>query len=264
MVKAILKLKCSTMMILALLLALSSAVHASKLDGAWRLTGYELQGQDVPASGVMIFADGYFAMVYTMKYQGWSGRGHGGRYRVSGNEITYTIPWWVQYVAGNLQVFKDEVEARGRIEQTGDTLVIRFASGSVQCFEKLPSKEGADDLAGAWLMDDYESPAKTGPATGLLIYSGDNFALMYTMEGENGKDGRAHAGSFQRDRQALTLSVRWSLQVVGGIGAVAESASSREINMMMGDNSLTMEFASGAIQKFHRAAKPGSSKSHPE
>ncbi len=240
-------------------LVASSTVHADGLDGAWSLEGYEFENKDVPVSGVMIFADGHFAMVYKMDHEGRSGRGHGGKYSLEGSEITFTIPWWVEHVAGKSQVMKDEVEAKGRVEQVGDFLVIRFASGSVQKLKKLTSGD-AGDLAGAWLMDSYESRAKTGPASGMMMFAGDHFTLFYTMTPEGGKDGRAHAGTYQRDGGAMTLSVAWSMQVVGGEGSVDEGSSSRKTKVTVAGDSLTLDLGGGSVQKFHRAGKGGASR----
>ena len=236
------------------LLASVSSVYADQLQGAWSLEGYEFENKDVPVSGVMIFADGHFAMGYAMDYEGRSGRGHGGTYSLEGNEITFVLPWWVEHVAGKSQVMKDKVEAKGRVEQVGDSLVIYFASGSTQKLKRLTSGD-AGDLAGAWLMDSYESRAKTGPASGMMMFAGKNFTLFYTMTPEGGKDGRAHAGTYQRDGGAMTLSVAWSMQVVGGEGSVDEGSSSRETKVTVAGDSLTVDLGGGSVQKFHRAGK---------
>jgi hypothetical protein len=239
------------MLVISILLLAAPSAFAGNIEGAWRLTEYEFQDKSVPASGVMIFADGYFAMVYKMDFEGESARAHGGTYNLTGDELSYTIPWWVEQVAGNPRVFDEEVLAKGQVEQFDDELVIRFASGSVQRFKKL-SPKGTEELTGAWLMDHYESRAKTGPASGLILYAGNNFALIYTMEGAGGKDGRAHAGTFQRNNGAMTLSVNWSLQVVGGVGSVDDTSSSRKTIATVTADSLVMELGGESVQNFHR------------
>lgn len=250
--------KCWMLVAMFLLVALPT-VYADGLEGAWSLEGYEFDNKDVPVSGVMIFADDHFAVVYKMDLDGRSGRGHGGRYSLEGDEITFIIPWWVEHVAGKSQVMKDEVEAKGRVEQVGDSLVIYFASGSVQKLKELSSGD-AGDLAGAWLMDSYESRAKTGPASGMMMFAGDSFTLMYTMEPDGEKDGRAHAGTYQRDGGAMTLSVAWSMQVVGGEGSVDEGSSSRKTKVTVAGDSLAMDLGGGSVQKFHRAGEGGASR----
>ncbi len=245
------------------LLVATPAVHADRLEGAWSLEGYQFENKDVPVSGIMIFADGHFSMVYKMDYESRSGRGHGGKYSLADDEITFMIPWWVEHVAGESQVMKDKIEAEGRVEQVGDLLVIRFASGSVQKLKKLTSGD-AGDLAGAWLMESYESRAKTGPPSGMMMFAGDNFTLTYTMKPEEGpegrKDGRAHAGTYQRDGGAMTLSVAWSMQVVGGEGSVDEVSSQRTTKVTVAGASLTLDLGGDSVQKFHRAGKGGASR----
>ena len=240
-------------------LAVSPAVYSEGLEGAWSLEGYEFDNKDVPASGLMIFAGDHFALVYKMDLDGTSGRGHGGKYSLEGNEITFVLPWWVEHVAGKSQVMKDKAEAKGRVEQVGDSLVIYFASGSEQKLKRLTSGD-AGDLAGAWLMDGYESRAKTGPASGMMMFAGDHFTLFYTMTAEGGKDGRAHAGTYQRDGGAMTLSVAWSMQVVGGEGSVDEDSSTRKTKVSVAGDSLTVDLGGGSVQKFHRAGKGGASR----
>jgi len=249
----------SGMLVAAFVLAATPAVQADGLEGAWSLEGYECQNKDVPVSGVMIFADGHFAMVYKMDFEGRSGRGHGGKYSLEGDEITYMIPWWVEHVGGESRVTKDEIEAEGRVERLGDLLVIRFASGSVQKLKRLTSGD-AGDLAGAWLMDSYESRAKTGPTSGMMMFAGDSFTLVYTMKPEGGKDGKAHAGTYERDGGSVTLSVAWSMQIVGGEGSVDEGSSSRKTKVTVAGDSLTVDLGGGAVQKFHRAGKGGASR----
>jgi hypothetical protein len=50
----------------------------------------------------------------------------------------------------------------------------------------------------------------------------------------------------------MTLSVAWSLQVVGGDGSVAEGLYSRETNVTVDGDSLTMQLGGGSVQQFHR------------
>ena len=241
------------------LFAASSSVYADQLEGAWSLEGYEFENNDVPVSGVMIFADGYFSTVFTMDHEGRSGRGHGGKYTLEGDEISFAIPWWTEHVAGKPQVMKDESHAKARVEVLGDLLVIHFASGSEQKLKRLTSGD-AGDLAGAWLMDSYQSRAKTGPTSGMMIFAGDSFTLTYTMDAEGGKDGRAHGGTYVRDGGAMTLNVAWSMQVVGAEGSVDEESSSRKTKVSVAGDSLTVDLGAGSVQKFHRAGKGGASR----
>jgi hypothetical protein len=198
------------------------------LEGAWELESYRLQGKDVPATGVMILSEGQFAMVYTMN-QGRSGRGHGGRYRIEGDRITFDIPWWIQHVPGEPQVMDAARTAGAAVERKENSLTLRFDSGSVQTYRKLPARNG-DSLEGAWLLDSYEGSARTGPATGMAIFRDGHFALLYTMKPEGGLDGRSHGGTFaiQEPSARAQGAARRSEPASGGEPASEERARTDE------------------------------------
>ncbi|MGH9319710.1 MAG: hypothetical protein ACRD3V_07445 [Vicinamibacteria bacterium] len=224
----------------------------SLLEGAWELESYRLQGKDVPATGVMIFSDGRFAMVYTMDHQGRSGRAHGGEYRLEGHRITFDIPWWIQRVPGEPQVMDGKRAAGAAVKQTENSLTIEFDGGSVQVFRRLPSRSG-DDLDGAWLLESYEGSARTGPTTGMVLFRDGRFALLYTMKPEGGLDGRAHAGTFARARDAVNLGVKWEVVSLSGEAVVAEKTYERETGVVIANDRLTLDYGKGASQTFRRA-----------
>lgn len=241
------------LMALTLAFVSSSELRADDdvLSGAWLLDAYVLDGNTIPSTGIMIFAEGHFAMVYAMDHQGRSGRGHGGTYRTDGDEVTFAIPWWVQHVAGEPQVMKEEIEAKGRFEQEGDGLVIRFASGSEQRFTRAP---GDSSVSESWLMTDYESRAKTGPTSGMMLLSGDHFALLYTMRpADASPDGRAHAGRYEKDGSSMDLMVEWSMQVIAGEGSVDEGSATRSTTVEASEQTMTLNLGGGAVQTFSRA-----------
>jgi hypothetical protein len=233
--------------------AMTVQARAEGLAGAWFLEKYQLEGEDLPASGIMIFTEDHFAMVYSMIYQGRSGRGHGGTYTTDGDQVSFVIPWWPQHVAGKSEVMKDEMTAGARFEQEGDSLVLQFDGGSEQRFTRASAGDNAS-VSQSWLMTDYTSRAKTGPTSGMMLFSGDHFALLYTMR-PAGKalDGRAHAGRYARDGSALELTVNWSLEVIDGEGSVDEGSSTRSATVQATDQTLSMDLGGGAVQTFRRA-----------
>jgi hypothetical protein len=240
----------ATLIVLFTLTLGSIPSWADPLEGSWQLTAYEMQGKTVPVSGVMIFADGHWASVYAMDVEGAkSARAHGGTYQLDGTTLTFDVPWWVEHVSGKPRVLEKPAEAKGQIEQEGDSLVIRFASGSVQKFSRVRS-DGEETLRGAWLMEDYSSSAKSGPTSGLVLFSGKRFAMIYTMRPEGGMDGRGHAGSYETNDDTLKLVVDWSLQYVSGDGSVAEKTSERETKFSIEGETLTLIFGSGASMTF--------------
>jgi hypothetical protein len=226
-------------------------VLAAALDGGWELESYQLQGQEVPATGVLILSDGQFAMVYTMN-QGRSGRGHGGRYRLEGERITFDIPWWIQHVPGEPQVMDGVRTAGAAVERKENSLTLRFDSGSVQSYRKLPAKSG-DPLDGGWLLDSYEGSARTGPATGMAIFRDGHFALLYTMKPQGGLDGRSHGGTFAIQDKTVNLGVRWEIVSVSGEAKVAQKAYERPTGFSVAGDRLTIDYGQGAKQTFHRA-----------
>ena len=242
----------------ALSLLMAAVLHAGPraiaedLDGSWQLVAYD-RGGDLDVSGLLVMADGHFAFVFDMELEGKSMRGHGGTYKVEGDRLVYTVPWWVEHVAGKNQVMAEERKALGRIERDGDSLTMNFDAGTVQRYKKNASV-AADELTGAWFMESYEGGAKTGPTTGLLVFADRNFALIYTMEpSDDSMDGRAHAGPYERDGESLKLTLNWSLHVVGGETTIEEPGGVHELNVKVTGDTLRLEFAGGAFQTFRRA-----------
>ena len=246
---------------LVLLSLLVSALYAGPsageqgLHGSWQLVAYDRYG-DLDVSGLMVMADGRFAFVFDMALEGKSMRGHGGTYEVEGDRLVYSVPWWVERVAGKAQVMAEERKAPGRIERDGDFLTMNFDAGTVQKYKKNPSV-AADGLTGAWLMEGYEGGAKTGPTTGILVFADRNFALVYTMkpagDPEGRKDGRAHAGPYEKDGESLKLTLNWSLHVVGGETTIEEPGGVHALNVKVTGDTLRLGFGEGASMTFRRA-----------
>jgi hypothetical protein len=190
-------------------------------------------------------------MVYTMD-QGRSGRGHGGKYRLEGDRITFDIPWWIQHVPGEPQVMEGARSAGAAVERKENSLTLRFDSGSVQSYRKLPAKSGGS-LDGAWLLDTYEGSARTGPTTGMAIFRDGHFALLYTMKPHGGLDGRSHGGTFAIQDKTVNLGVRWEVVSVSGEAKVAEKPYERPTGFSVAGDRLTLDYGKGAKQTFHRA-----------
>lgn len=239
-------------LLIATVLGVGPSVDAESLDGSWQLVAYDRDG-DLDVSGLMVMADGHFAFVFDMELEGKSMRGHGGTYSVEGDRLVYTVPWWVEHVAGKAQVMAEERKAPGRFERDGDALTMNFDTGTVQKHKKNPSVE-ADELTGAWLMEGYEGGAKTGPASGILVFADRNFALLYTMKPPDGSiDGRAHAGPYERDGESLKLTLNWSLHVVGGETTIEEPGGVHALNVKVTGDTLRLGFGEGASMTFRRA-----------
>jgi len=240
---------------LLLITSLPASAAAGPLEGSWSLQSYTLQGKDVPVSGVMIFAGSLFASVYTMtEPSGKGARGHGGTFRVEGDVVKFSVPWWVEVVSGIPSVRAETAEVGARFTVENDALTLRFDSGSVQRLRRTVSDADAR-LQGGWRMESYTGGAAVGPATGLILFSGGRFTLVYTMKEPGGRlAGRAHAGEYRTEKDTLTLTVPWSLQLVNGEGSVAGGSSERKVRFRRAGDGLTLEFDNGSIQSYWRGA----------
>jgi hypothetical protein len=224
-------------------------LSADSLSGAWQLRQYVLDGKNVPVSGTLIFSGDHFGMVYRMGASADSGRGHGGTYRVEEDRILFSIPYWLQHVDGASRVMTERSEAIGRFEIEGDELRIRFENDALQRFTKAPASTSRVD--GAWSMADYQSEAKTGDASGLVLFESGNFVLIYTMAtSAAAPDARAHAGGFDIEGDTLTLKVESSIHCVAGAGRVERTPSPRDIGFHLERAKLDLEFKSGARMSF--------------
>lgn len=222
------------------------------LDGAWNLQSYVFSGEEVPAAtGVMIFSGDRFGMIYAMGEGDRSVRAHAGSFKAEGNKLTYQIPWWVEHVDGTSRVLPDETTAGATYQISGDALTIRFDSGSVQQFKR-SSSQSQDALSGAWILQDYEGGAKTGPSSGTMLFAGGHFVLIYTMRPEGGLDGRGHGGTYRLQGTTLTLGVNLDLHYVGGQTMFSEESYERETTAEVAGDEYTLTFSPGNFMKFRK------------
>lgn len=125
--------------LLVLLLVSMAGVVArtDSLSGAWRMTKYEGPATHGSASGLLLFTDGHFSLIYTMDEAGqrW-GRAHAGTYDVSGDKLTYHVGWSMEYVSSRPSVAAKPADREAKFTLAGDTLTVTFSNGSVQTFRR--------------------------------------------------------------------------------------------------------------------------------
>ena len=127
-----------TLLLVVLLLSMARLpARADSLSGSWTMTKYEGPATHGSATGLLLFADRYFSLTYTMDEGGqrW-GRAHAGTYDVSGDKLTYHVGWSMEYVSGRPSVAAKPAERETTFRLAGDTLTVTFSNGSVQTFKR--------------------------------------------------------------------------------------------------------------------------------
>jgi len=101
------------------------------------MTKYEGPATHGSASGLLLFADRHFSLIYTMDEGGqrW-GRAHAGTYDVSGDTLTYHVGWSMEYVSGRPSVAAKPADRETKFTLAADTLTVTFSNGSVQTFKR--------------------------------------------------------------------------------------------------------------------------------
>jgi hypothetical protein len=123
--------------LLALFALTTPPAAADALEGSWTLTGYEGSATFGRSTGLLVFADGHFSLVYAMEESGkrW-GRAHAGRYTVQGDTLTYHVGWDIQYARAEPAVSVTPADHKARFAIAGDVLTVTFSNGGVQTFKR--------------------------------------------------------------------------------------------------------------------------------
>jgi hypothetical protein len=124
--------------LLTLLALTAPPARAEALEGSWTLTGFEGSATFGKSTGLLVFADGHFSLVYAMEENGkrW-GRAHAGRYTVQGETLTYHVGWDIQYARAEPAVSVTPADHKTRFTLTGDVLTVTFSNGGVQTFKRM-------------------------------------------------------------------------------------------------------------------------------
>lgn len=230
-----------------------ASTDATLLYGSWEMVSYEIGEKSFSVSGMMIFDNSQFGIIYTIMEddKAKSGRGHAGSYTIKNDVIDFTIPLSAEFMDGKAMVAEKSLTVRAHYEVVDDFLVLTFDSGSVQKFNrtKLAPKTS---LTGGWEMVGYEGGGSIGPASGRIFFHKNRFVFIYTMEQKDHPlAGRAHGGTFQINKDALILELLWFIQYISGKGAVSPTVFKREAHYTLSDDMLTITYDNNnAIQKF--------------
>jgi hypothetical protein len=124
---------------LTVLLLVPTSATAQMLEGGWQLERYEGGGSTGPAEGLLLLADGHFALTYTMQEDGRpsAGRAHAGRYDIKGNTLTFRVQWNIEHVSGKASVSQRPAERAIRFTLRGEELILHFENGAIQQFRRV-------------------------------------------------------------------------------------------------------------------------------
>lgn len=145
-------IKVSRLLVMCVLACSSFQMNASEmettetLEGAWELVSYETADGHPEANGLMLTQDGHFSIAYDLTYPGGelSARTHAGSYQVDGNQVTYNVQWWVQYVDGEGAILSATSESP-EFDYNGTDLKLQFSSGSRQHWRRIDAPATFED-----------------------------------------------------------------------------------------------------------------------
>jgi hypothetical protein len=118
-------------------------------------------------------------------------------------------------------------------------------------------RPASSSVEGVWRLTKYEGGGNLGDASGLLILQGGYFSYVYTMnQGRPQPDGRAHAGRYRLEGDALTFIVDWNLHYVDHKGIVDRNGTESRTRVVRDGNTMSVTFDNGAVQRLQRVT-PG-------
>jgi hypothetical protein len=112
-------------------------------------------------------------------------------------------------------------------------------------------------IDGVWRLVEYQGGGNLGEASGLLLLQNGHFSYVYTMnQGRPQPDGRAHAGRYRVDGDALVFAVDWNLHYVDAKGIVDRDGTESKTRVVQDGKTMTITFGNGAVQRLERVGPP--------
>lgn len=110
------------------------------LTGTWEMLAYDGPAAVGKGTGLLVFSNGRFSLVYTMDGPpgARSGRAHAGRYAISGDRLVLDVDWSLEYVSGKGSVAAEPFQVRPTLTRGRDTITLTFEGGGVQTFRRIP------------------------------------------------------------------------------------------------------------------------------
>ena len=108
------------------------------LAGTWEMTNYEGPAAVGKGTGLLVFSNGRFSLVYTMDEPSGrkSGRAHAGGYRVDGNKLVLDVEWSLEHVSGKGSVADKGFQVSPQLTREGETITLAFEGGGMQTFRR--------------------------------------------------------------------------------------------------------------------------------
>ena len=223
----------------------SGESDADELRGAWNLQAYNLNGSDVPVSGVLVLSDGMFGMIYTMDADpnSLSGRAHAGRYRIDGDQLVFDVRLWIQKVEEATGRIPGKVIG-AKIELQDDLLVLHFDGGSVQELKRIDAKE-TSLISGVWRLEKAGNAGASPDARGLFVAEENSYVLLYVDD--DADTGRAYGGLSSGDG---SLQAGWALAVNGETGTANSGGGTKDLALTRSAESIEIRDGQGNLLTF--------------
>ena len=137
--------------------------------------------------------------------------------------------------------------------------MIRLALALTLALVAAPQAAGqrpaSPSIDGVWRLVGYQGGGNAGDASGLLILQNGYFSYVYTMnQGRPQPDGRAHAGRYRVEGDALVFAVDWNLHYVDAKGIVDRDGTESKTQIVQDGKTMTITFSNGAVQRLERIA----------
>lgn len=172
-------------------------MHSGPIQGVWSYRTISARGHEGPLTGLFIFDDGRF--VQSTIHEGTPpeaqlGQGHVGRYLVDGNRLTLDVSLQLVVDPTAEQPLSFSTSAKHESTFTVDdkTLTIRFPSGTVQVFDRIPARAPVPQAQPRFYeMTELTENGRQRKIEGGWMFSNGRFAYATYAPGSGSEAGEA-------------------------------------------------------------------------
>lgn len=223
----------------------AGVAFADGIEGAWELVGYELEGNDIPVSGLLVFTGQEFGMIYTMGQEAGFGRAHAGTYELQGKRVQFDVKHWIQKTADSTG-FVPGKSVAAAIEWRDGVLILRFDGGSVQKLRPIESAQ-APLPVGPWRPKIAGGADAEEAARAALVVSGDRFVLLHLNSAR--QEGQAYGGTLASEGRA---AADWAISVESDSGSAAAGDTAPDLTFRQESGSVGFRDDEGEVLRFER------------